>query len=132
MAKRLIPPLFIRKARAAAVIRSVESDTYFESMELTVRDIVTWETIQRLETSEERAKYDPGTDPSIILSVLRVVAITQTMVAGDVSAVVAGAILDGQLEQEYARQEAENQKIVEHNRQYAGVRKILDSLGPKS
>ena len=124
--------MFLRKASAAAILRQVESNTYFNNLQQTLRDIVRWEAIQRLETAEDTAKYDPGTEPSILLAVLRVVAVTETMEIQGVTATVAGAILDGKLKEEYEKLEAEFETIREHNRQYAGVRKILDSLGPKT
>ena len=124
--------MFLRKASAAAILRQVESNTYFNNLQQTLRDIVRWEAIQRLETAEDTAKYDPGTEPSILLAVLRVVAVTETMEIQGVTATVAGAILDGKLKEEYEKLEAEFETIREHNRQYASVRKILDSLGPKT
>jgi len=127
-----IPPMFLRKASAAAILRQVESNTYFNNLQQTLRDIVRWEAIQRLETSEDTAKYDPGTEPSILLAVLRVVAVTETMEIQGVTASVAGAILDAKLKEEYEKLEAEFETIREHNERYAGVRKILDSLGPKT
>lgn len=124
--------MFLRKASAAAILRQVESNTYFNNLQQTLRDIVRWEAIQRLETSEDTAKYDPGTEPSILLAVLRVVAVTETMEIQGVTASVAGAILDAKLKEEYEKLEAEFETIREHNERYAGVRKILDSLGPKT
>ena len=127
-----IPPMFLRKASARAILRRVENNTYFNNLQQTLRDIARWEAIQRLETREDTAKYDPGTEPSIILAVLRVVAVTETMNIQGVSATVAGVMLDAMLEEEYAKLEAQHEEIREHNRQYEGVRKILDSLGPKT
>ena len=127
-----IPPMFLRKASARAILRRVENNTYFNNIQQTLRDIARWEAIQRLETREDTAKYDPGTEPSILLAVLRIVAVTETMNIEGVTATVAGVIIDAKLKEEYDRLEAQHEEIREHNRQYAGVRKILDSLGPKT
>ncbi len=127
-----IPPMFLRKASARAILRRVENNTYFNNLQQTLRDIARWEAIQRLETREDTAKYDPGTEPSILLAVLRIVAVTETMNIEGVTATVAGVIIDAKLKEEYDRLEAQHEEIREHNRQYAGVRKILDSLGPKT
>ena len=126
------PPMFLKKLSAAHLLRQIEANTYFKNIDTTVRDIVKWEGIQRQETSEETARYDAGTEPAILLAVLRVVAVTETMSIGGVTALVAGVLLDAKLEDAYDDLQISLEASIEHSKKYQHVRNLLDSLGPKS
>jgi hypothetical protein len=123
--------MFLKKLSAAHLMRQVEASTYFKDIDTTVRDIVKWEGIQGQETPDDTAKYDDGTEPAILLAVLRVVAVTETMEIGGVTALVAGVLLDAKLEDAYDKLQVSLSQTLEHQKKYARVRKILDSLGPK-
>ena len=138
------PPMFLKKLSAAMMLKRIESSKYFKDIDTTVRDIAKWESIQREETPEDTAKYDPGTEPAILLAVLRVVAVTETMSISGVTALVAGVLLDAKLEDAYDKLQVSLSQTLEHKNmdaniarerdhveKYAYVRKILDSLGPK-
>jgi len=125
------PPMFLKKLSAAHLLKQIEAGTYFKDIDTTVRDIVKWENIQRDEEPHDTAKYDPGTEPAILLAVLRVVAVTETMSVGGVTALVAGVLLDAKLEDAYDIVKQNKVEAAVHKKKYAYVRKLLDSLGPK-
>ena len=131
MSKGINPPMFLKKLSAAMIMKRIESSKYFKDIDTTVRDIAKWESIQREETPEDTAKYDPGTEPAILLAVLRVVAVTETMAISGVTALVAGVLLDAKLEDVYKNMDANIARERDHVENYARVRAILDSLRPK-
>tara|TARA_R110002153_G_scaffold223014_1_gene375444 strand:- start:1224 stop:1619 length:396 start_codon:yes stop_codon:yes gene_type:complete len=125
------PPMFLKKLSAAHLLKQIEAGTYFKNIDITVRDIVKWEHIQRNETPHDTAKYDHGTEPAILLAVLRVVAVTETMSVGGVTALVAGVLLDAKLEDAYNNIKIDQAEVALHKKKYAYVRKLLDSCKPK-
>ena len=62
---------------------------------------------------------------------MRVVAVTETMSVGGVTALVAGVLLDAKLEDAYDSIKIDKAEVALHKKKYAYVRKLLDSLGPK-
>tara|TARA_R110000782_G_scaffold96536_2_gene181055 strand:- start:555 stop:956 length:402 start_codon:yes stop_codon:yes gene_type:complete len=125
------PPMFLKKLSSAHLLRQIEASTYFKDIDTTVRDIVKWEGIQSQETPEDTAQYDDGTQPAILLSVLRVVALTETMTIGGVTALVAGVLLDAKLKDAYDKLQISGAEAIDHQTKYQHVRALLDSLGPK-
>tara|TARA_R110001606_G_scaffold341021_1_gene489354 strand:- start:44 stop:418 length:375 start_codon:yes stop_codon:yes gene_type:complete len=123
--------MFLKKLTAAHLLRMIEADTYFKDIDTTIRDIVRWESIQAVETPEDTAKYDNGTEPATLLAILRVVAVTETMSINGVTALVAGVLLDTKLEEEFAKHNVRMKVKLERQRKYQHVRELLDSLGPK-
>jgi hypothetical protein len=117
-------PTFIKQARARLMIKAMQGGRYFSSIEQTINDIVSWEKVEANSTEEELAKYDDLYSPSVVCKMLRLVAVTETMIKFDMTATAAGVILDQKLVEVY---EAAQQ----HDNAYAKVRALLDSCGPK-
>lgn len=125
------PPLFLRKARARYLLRTMAEGSYFKSIESTINDIVKWEHILNNSTSEQLSKYDDDASPGIVLAALRVIAVTETMLAFDMSATAAGVVLDTKLQTAYEQTQASYKRDQAHAEAYAHVRSILNECGPK-
>tara|TARA_R110000822_G_scaffold126446_1_gene261686 strand:+ start:723 stop:1085 length:363 start_codon:yes stop_codon:yes gene_type:complete len=87
-------PMFLKKLSATFLVNQLGRGTYFESIDITIRDILKWEEYSN-ETSPEL--WDNEATPQIILSALRVVAVTETMRISGVTALVAGVLLDAKM-----------------------------------
>lgn len=129
------PPLFLRKARARHLLRTMEEGRYFRSIEETIHDIIRWEHVLQNSTPETLAGYDVDASPGVVLAALRVIAVTETMLAFDMSAVAAGVVLDTKLQEIYDESDGDPlgyKRDAAHAEAYANVRALLDSLRPKS
>lgn len=86
--------MFLKKLSATFLVSQLGRGTYFESIDITIRDILKWEEYSN-STSPEL--WDIDATPQIILSALRVVAVTETMHMASVTSLVAGVLLDAKM-----------------------------------